>query len=181
MFEIFSWNDYLFGLLIAAVGYYIFVAIIFYRKEVLNPSLFVKKDNNVERSIKSTNNQPDLLGKTRSDSFPASKHISLDDPNQLVIAEAEPKSIYPETSADEVLLIGSVADLLQEAKTLIHVIAENESEKEQALSMIQSLISRYNHLSETKFKSAINLFILDLIKADLSIDMNPADIDQLWN
>ncbi len=179
MFEIFSWSEYLFGLLIAAVAYYIFITLTFYRKEVLNPTQFVKQGNKGEKTTNPSNKQPDLLGKARLDSFPVSKHISLENQDQLVIAEANPKSTDHDKT--ETLLIGSVADLLQEAKTLIQVIAENKPEKEQTIGMIQSLISRYSHLSETKFRSAINLFILDLIKEDLSIHMNPVDIDQLWN
>lgn len=179
MFEIFSWSEYLFGLLIAAAGYYIFVMLSFYRKEVLNPTKFVKQVNKAEKATKPSTKQPDLLGKARLDSFPVSNHVSLENQDQLVIAEANPKSTDHDKT--ETLLIGSVADLLQEAKTLIQVIAENKTEKEQTIDMIQSLLVRYSHLSETKFKPAINLFILDLLKDDLSIDITPTDIDPLWN
>ncbi len=179
MFEIFSWSEYLFGLLIAAVAYYIFITLTFYRKEVLNPTQFVKQGNKGEEITMPSTKQPDLLGKARPDSFPVSNYVSLENQDQLVIAEAKPKSTNNTDS--DTLLIGSIADLLQEAKTLIQVIAENKPEKEQTIDMIQALLSRYSHLSETKFRSAINLIILDLIKEDLSIDTNPTDIDQLWN
>ena len=181
MFEIFSWSEYLFGLLIAAVVYYIFVTLTFYRKEFLNPTLFVRQDNKVERSTKPTNNQPDLMGKAQPDFFPILNHVSLENQDQLVIAEEKNRSTDTDKEANDALLTVSIADLLQDAKTLVQVIAENKPEKEQTIGMIQALLSRYSHLSNTKFRSAINLYILDLIKDDLSIHMNPVDIDQLWN
>jgi len=182
MFEIFSWNEYLIGLLIAAAGYYLFVALIFYRKEVLNPSILGKKQTyQPEKPIKPFNKQPDLLGKAQPDVFPTSKHISLENPEQLVIAETKPKPSDPDTTANDALLLGSVADLLQELKTLIQVIAESNPDKEQTIIMIQSLLSRYSHLSETKFRSPVNLYLIDLLKEDLSMDMTFNEIDQLWN
>lgn len=182
MFEIFSWNEYLIGLLIAAAGYYLFVVLAFYRKEVLDPSRLGKKQTyQTEKAIKPSSKQPDLLGKAQPDIFPTSKHISLENPEQLVFAESKPKSSNPETAANDTLLLGSVADLLQESKTLIQAIAESKPDKEQTIVMIQSLLSRYSHLSETKFRTPVNLYLIDLLKEDLSLDMNFNEIDQLWN
>lgn len=181
MFELLSWGEYLFGLLTAAAGYYIFIALVFYRNEVLNPSGFGKKQAFAERIGRPFNKQPDIMGKAQPDIFPISKHVTIENPDQLIIAEVKPLSNDPDTAAKDALLIGFIADLLQESKTLINVIAENKPGMEQTIGMIRSLLSRYSHLSLTKFRSAINLFILDLLKDDLSIDMNPADIDQLWN
>lgn len=182
MFEIFSWNEYLIGLLIAVAGYYFFIALIFYRKEVLNPSRMAKKQtDHPDKPIKPFHVKPELLGKAQPDIFPISKHVSLENPEQLVVAESTLKSTDPETAANDSLLLGSVADLLQEAKTLIQVIAESKHDKEQAIVMIQALLIRYSHLSETKFRSPVNLYLIDLLKEDLSLDMTFNEIDKLWN
>lgn len=182
MFEIFSWNEYLFGLLIAAAGYYLFVVVIFYRKEVLNPSRLGKKQPyQSEKAIKPFNKQPEFLGKAQPDIFPTSEHVSLENSEQLVIAESKPKSNDPDTAANGALLLGTIADLLQEFKTLIQVIAESKPGKGQTIVMVQSLLSRYSHLSETKFRSPINLYLIDLLKEDLSMEMTFNEINQLWN
>ncbi len=78
------------------------------------------------------------------------------------------------------LLIGSVADLLQEVKTLSQLMAECKSDKAEGESLFKTLLLRYPHLRGTIYRDAINLFIIDAARNQFAFDLSLSEINSWW-
>jgi hypothetical protein len=83
----------------------------------------------------------------------------------------------PHSETQDALVIGTIADLLEEVKTLVQVIVDCEGDKEESISMFQSLLSKYTQLAETKFRTAINMFILEMYKDKCDFELTTSEID----
>ena len=130
---------------------------LFFRREI---SLSVKNLNkssptNLKEPVNEVNQEEDLLGKAQPDIPPVSDHVTSTDSDQLQFSAPKQKERQPEklhSDTQDALLIGTVADLLKEVKTLVQVIVDCEGDKEESISMFQSLLSKYPQLTKTKFQ-----------------------------
>lgn len=82
-------------------------------------------------------------------------------------------------SADN-LLVGSVADLLEEIKTLVQLIGEYKSSKAESQSFFHALFLRYPQLVGTTYQEAINMYLLDAARNQFSFDVSPQEIASWW-
>jgi hypothetical protein len=97
--------------------------------------------------------------------------------------DEEPDTVnLPEalTSSQDHLLIGSIADLLQEVKTVSQLIAECKSDKAEGESLFRTLLLRYPNLRSTTYRDAINLYILDAARNQFSFDLSSPEINTWW-
>jgi hypothetical protein len=158
---------------------------LFFRREI---SLSVKSMNkssptSFDEYLNEADQDVGLLGKTQPDIIPVSDHVISTDSDQLQFSEPEQKQRQSEqlhSDNQDALLIGTVADLLEEVKTLGQIIVDCEGDKEESISMFQSLLSKYPQLSETKFRTAINMFILDMCKDSCDFELTTSEIDSWW-
>jgi hypothetical protein len=59
------------------------------------------------------------------------------------------------------LLLGGLADFMQELKTLIQVTIESESDRETFLNLFQLLASKYGQLMDGSFSESICSYVTD--------------------
>lgn len=64
-------------------------------------------------------------------------------------------------TGSEALLVGTIADLLEEIKNLWFDIRRTEKSKEETSRLFQSLLSRYRPSIGANYRDVINLFIYD--------------------
>lgn len=100
----------------------------------------------------------------------------------VAASDEEPDTVYsPEvSSSEEHLLIGSIADLLQEVKTVSQLIAECKSDKAEGESLFRTLLLRYPRLRSTTYREAINFYILDAARNQFSFDLSSSEVNTWW-
>ena len=100
----------------------------------------------------------------------------------IATSDDEPETIHsPTPQVKDDLLIGSVADLLQEIKTLVQLIAEYKTDKSESQSLFHALLIRYSHLRDTSYQEAIGLYICEAAKGQFSFDVSPKEVSTWWN
>ena len=87
----------------------------------------------------------------------------------------------PLSESSNSLLLGSVSDLLEEAKTLTQFILENKSSKEEATAFLRTLLSKYSQLKDTRYQKAIELYLFNELKDHEGQEMSLDEIKALWN
>lgn len=89
---------------------------------------------------------------------------------------------HSQTSIDapESLLVGTVADLLEEIKKLSWKISKNKETKAESISLFQALLSHYYPLIGLNYNDVINLFIYDSCKENRVLDLPPEGIRSWW-
>jgi hypothetical protein len=190
-----TWQTFAFILLAVIAGYYLISLIAFYRGEILT---LVK--GRVAQTSSGSKSSP---AKRPETDHPASTMPSLmgdiqtdaqddDVPESVSAEELEftqgdgelPETFLPllqKALPSDNLLIGSVADLLQELKTLFKMLHEYNSSKEEGFSLLQSLLTKYPHLAQSSFKDSITEYICDVSRKDLSFELYYQEVTTLWN
>lgn len=101
-------------------------------------------------------------------------------PEEVSIAQtAQQESTQSESSNS--LLLGSVSDLLEEAKTLAQFILENKSSKEETTAFLRTLLSKYSQLKATRYQNAIELYLFSELKDHEGQEMSLDEIKALWD
>jgi hypothetical protein len=193
MFNSITWQSFGLFLLAAVAGYYI-VSIVFFYFGDLRSYIKVK----ISRLLTSSGTQtvsagieqteflfPALMGNVKTD-------IVIDDTPESVSADEIvfeqdndqiPEVFLPliqKVSANDSLLIGSVADLLHELKTLFKMLREYNSSKEEGCNLLGSLLTKYPHLAESSFKDSITEYTCDLSRKELSFELRYQEVTILW-
>jgi len=109
----------------------------------------------------------------------AEKDIAINSTDEL----QEPIQIPRQGSATptDSVLVGSVADLLEEIKTLVQLINEYKSNKSEAQEFFHALFLRYPQLLNTSYQQAINLYIIDLTPEQFSFDLSLQEVTSWWS
>ena len=113
------------------------------------------------------------MGQIRKDS--PKKHEHIVEAHDVVIDRANGSNAE---RSDEDILINSVCHLLHEIKVLAIVVKESSGLKADATPMFQSLLSNYAHLSGTKYRESIMVFIHDTIRHECAFEAGL--IDSWW-
>ncbi len=181
MFKSISWQEYFYATTIVVGGYYAVSILLLYSKGLIqkfkaNRATPTRVEN--ENSGGLSNN---LMGKIRRDQpiEKVSTHHKTVQAEEISVAIEEPKKSETQISSD-VLLVGSVSDLLQEIKTLSNIISDTKGSKEDGASMFQSLLENYSHLSSTNYQEGINLFLYDQCKSQCAFEIELAEIKTWW-
>ncbi len=83
--------------------------------------------------------------------------------------------------SSEIFLLGTIADLIKEIKTLIQLLSENGGIKEDFLKMVSTLLARYPNLKNTAYQDTISIFIANECKGKFHFEISLDEIKILWN
>jgi hypothetical protein len=83
-------------------------------------------------------------------------------------------------SISEALLIGTIADLLEEVKKLLNTLRKRRRSKEESSHLFQSLLGHYHPLIGINCRDIISLFIYDACKNHYHIQLPLDEIRSWW-
>ena len=127
-----------------------------------------------------SNESIDLMGKVKYETLVNVPHENAVDSQEIETQpprEAE-ESIQAKVLSPEALLVGSVADLLEEIKIVLSELTTGS--KEEIASIFQSLLSRYPQLIGTNYQEEINLFLLDALATHSAYGFELNEIKSWW-
>ena len=167
MFQSITWQEFLLATGLLTGVYYAVVLLLLKRP----------KRTDILVSFNSETSQTDVMGGINDDVKEG--HTSSIDSDGISIAGATQQDPATTETVDP-LLLGSVADFVEEAKTLTHFIVENKSTREEAITFLRTLLSKYSHLKESKYQNAIELYLFNELKDDADQKLNLEEIARLW-
>ncbi|NOS90614.1 MAG: hypothetical protein HOP30_01715 [Cyclobacteriaceae bacterium] len=178
MFNSISWEQFLTaaGLLIG--GYYLITTVAFYHREIFEWIT----NKNKSKTPTPEREQPvgNLMGKVQPEQArPIRKQTVAADELQF---GPSAKDDEPEESTSNIKMItGSVADLLQEIKTLADMIAENNSPHEEGIPLFKSLLEHYPNVRDSPFREAVTIVIHTTCKETCHFDVELNEVKQWWD
>ena len=184
MFESISWQEFLTTIAVAVGGYYAITTLLLYSSEITN--IFKQKErkqfaSEANDDQNDSNESNDLMGKIKSETevnVPREKSVSAEELQVQSSNENEETVTASRSNPSDTLIIGTIADVLQEIKALTEVV--KDSSKEEAGSLFKSLLSRYPQLVGTHYHEAVSLFIYDCCKQQCEFDLAPEEIKSWW-
>lgn len=195
MLHTITWQTFVLILLAMLAVYYILSVAVFFRKDAL---AWIKSRSNGAAPSRT----PTEVSDTNIVSEPATTSM-MGAIQELPMAEDEveyetvaadeiefiadeneiPETFFPliqKASPTDNLLIGSVADLLQEIKTLFKMLQEYNSSREEGCNLLQSLLTKYPHLAESTFKDSITEYVCDLSRNGIPFELQYQEVNTLW-
>jgi hypothetical protein len=166
MLKSITWQEFFLVIGLLTGLYYAIVLLILSRSKRADLSEAIiggVSDSNVMGSI----NEGDALS-----------HSSIE-PEQISFAQTPQHDTSPTESVDP-LLLGSVSDLLEEAKTLTHFIIENKSSTEETNAFLRTLLSKYKHLKDSRYQSPIELYLFNELNNHDDQKLTLNEISALW-
>ncbi|MFT2010979.1 hypothetical protein ACMA1I_20065 [Pontibacter sp. 13R65] len=82
--------------------------------------------------------------------------------------------------APAALPMGSSADFRQETASLLELVAETQMEKEEFLSLLQLILSKYFRTAQSQHQDQAQHFLLEQIQDKLPFELTPEDLQSLW-
>jgi hypothetical protein len=184
MFNFISWQTFVTVTALAVAGYYAITSLTLYRKEIarwiksrVTPGVVTVGDDpapvqsSQENFMGTPQDNLHVHGPRTSETF--SEEIRTYGVNE----EPEP---VPSASSEN-LLIGSVADLLQEIKTVIKLIAEDRTGKTESEALFNALFLRYPHLQNTSYPLAISFYICEAAGDQFDYELTTDEVMSWWN
>ncbi|MBS1681584.1 MAG: hypothetical protein OJF59_001826 [Cytophagales bacterium] len=183
MFNSISWQEFLTTLAVAAGSYYVITALLLFSGEI--KSIFTQKQSNAIDSEEledqnDSNESIDLMGKVKYETLVNVPHENIVDTEEVKTQpprEAE-EPIEAKVLSPEGLLVGSVADLLEEIKIILNELTTGS--REEIISIFQSLLSRYPQLVGTNYQEEISLFLSDALATHTTHGFKPNEIKKWW-
>lgn len=171
-----SWSVFLTAITLLIAVYYAVSSVLYYRHEISN--LFRRKnlpDSNII-SNRVVADHP-LMGTTKPE---APKIIRKQSVSTEELLFAPPPIKETPTSDSDPIIIGTIADLLQESKDLAKSMAETTTSKEECASLFQALLERYPQLNNSTYKDAISISLFHTCKTELGISCTLEEISSWW-
>lgn len=187
MFNSISWQDFLVVIVVAISSYYIITSLLLYSGEITNifkqkESKQIDSDAHDDQNGSNERNDPsDLMGKIKYETevnVPREKSVASEELQFQSSNESEEVIVPVQSNQTDTLLIGTIADLLQEIKALAEVVSI--SSKEESVSFFKSLLQRFSKLRGTHYEDAVNVFIYNSYKEQCSFDLQPNEIKSWW-
>lgn len=184
MFNSISWQEFLTTIAVAVGSYYAITTLLFYSSEITN---IFKQKQSKQIASEATEDQNDsiesndLMGKIKYETevnVPREKSVFAEELQVQSSNEDEETVIGSTSKNSDTLIIGTIADILQDIKALAEVV--KDSSKEEAVSLFKSLLSRYPQLAGTHYHEAVSLFIYDCCKQQCEFDLEPKEIKSWW-
>jgi hypothetical protein len=184
MFSSITWEVF-FSTVLLAVGVYYFIStVLLFHKEITG--LFkAKSDGPIHREHhgqEEVNETEAIIGAVSHEENWLTHRTSLVDSEDVRMAETDTHEM-PDTiqaPGEQELLNGTIADLMQEIKTLLQLIGEYKSSKEECAELFGALFQKYPLLKDTSYQRAINQHICEENKAQFSFDIQPLDVRSWW-
>ncbi len=185
MFNSISWQEFLTTLAVAVGSYYAITTLFFYSREIT--TLFKHKEP--EQLTSETNDDQyettestDLMGKIKYETevnVPREKIVTTEEIRVLSPDESEEVITTSPSNHADTVLIGTIADLLQEVKALAVVVSD--CSKEDAVLLFKSLLSGYPQLAGTHFQEAVSLYIFNSCKENCAFSIASNEINSWWS
>lgn len=177
MFNSISWEQFLTaaGLLIG--GYYLITTVAFYHREIFE---WINNKNKPKAGT-SEHEQPasNLMGRVQPEPVrPIRKQTVAADELQFGPGTHDESE---QATPDSKMVTGSVADLLQEIKTLADMIAESNSPQEEGIPMFKSLLEHYPNVRDSPFREAVTIVIHTTCKETCHYDLELNEVRQWWD
>jgi hypothetical protein len=187
MFNSISWQEFLAAIAVVVIGYYVITTLLLYSGEITY--IFKQKESKLidsatqdDQSGSNERNDPsDLMGKIKYETevnVPREKSVASEELQFQSSNESEEVIVPVQSNQTDTLLIGTIADLLQEIKALAEVVSI--SSKEESVSFFKSLLQRFSKLRGTHYEDAVNVFIYNSCKEQCSFDLQPNEIKSWW-
>ncbi|MEP2669089.1 MAG: hypothetical protein ABJH04_08845 [Cyclobacteriaceae bacterium] len=184
MFESISWQEYLSTISLLIGGYYLVTTLLLFSSEITN--IFKQKQfgTSVGETIQyqnESNGTDDLMGKVRYETLqqqnvPRQEKVEVE---QLAFTanevEEEPIEVFDELEDSRKK---SIQNITEEVDALTQIISGNN--KEEVVSLFQSLLSRYAHFIGTPYQKEINQSIYNSFKAQYEFQIEPGEINLWW-
>jgi len=181
MLESISWQDFFTTLAILVGTYYLVTSLLLYNKELV--SLVRKKSlptTQQELPIKNLSGaNQNLMGEIRYNS-PMTTKENIVESQELAFKSdnREEEEVITKTNSTEALLVGTIADLLQELKTLINIVSHNTMEESSPL--FRAILTNYPQLVGSHYQEAISLFIYATTKEQCEFTLELDQIKSWW-
>jgi hypothetical protein len=184
MFNSISWQDFLIVIVVAMSSYYIITTLLLYSGEITH--IFKQKeskqiDSDTHDDQNGSNEPNDLMGKIKYETevnVPREKSVTSEELQFQSSHESEEIIVPVQSNQTDTLLIGTIADLLQEIKALAEVVST--SNKKESVSFFKTLLQRFSKLRGTHYEDAVNMFIYNSCKEQCSFDLQPNEIKSWW-
>lgn len=182
MFNVISWESFLFTAAAVIGTYYAITALAFYRKEL---GEWIKKFGRTPVSIEAETVEDEyhenMMGNAQALQAEQLVRSSSASPEELLTSGSneEPEAIQMAEPKND-LLIGTVADLLEEVKALIQLIAEYGTGKTESEALFNALFIRYPHLQQTSYPLAISFYICDAAKGKFAYELTSTEVMTWW-
>jgi hypothetical protein len=151
MFSDFSWWQFTAAMIIGSLIYYPVILWLYYKKEIA--ALFARATSQPNRSA--------IEEETADASFS--------------IVEDSEEGILEQTMPAAAL----IADLMQEVKTGVRITIDTKGTKDQLLSLLKSILSRYSNLKSSPQRVQLNEFIIEECKS-AKVFLSMAQVYGLW-
>jgi hypothetical protein len=185
MFTSITWEIFFTTIIMIVGSYYGISVLLLYRREIAQ-----KFKSQAETSFGSSleNSQEvhhpsDVMGGISKGEYENSPRTSIIESDEIgtVISDDQVEIIQtPVSIHKDDLLIGSVADLIEEIKTLIQLIVEYKSDRVETQSLFHALLIKYPHLLDTSYQDAISLYICEAAKNHLSLQLQVDEMKDWW-
>lgn len=189
MFNSITWEIYTTGALVIALGYYAITSLLLYSNELIRwiKSRSTASNELTPRETEGISSQGNVMGGINSQEVSIEQRTSFVHLEAIAVAsqdEIQEDIPLPKTDAtfspSDHLLVGSVADLLEEIKTLILLIAEYKSSKTESQEFFHALFIRYPQLTGTPYQDAISLYICETAKSQVSFELSYPEVSSWW-
>lgn len=183
MFSSITWELFLSTVVVIFGGYYSITTLLLYHNEIIHWVKSGGQKSVMKVASTEIHAQSDgMMGSIRNESVQELRSFtaSAEEINASSSDEEIDEIQSFKTLSTDSLLIGSVADLLQEIKTLIQLIVECRSEKAECISLFRTLLLRYFHLKDTTYQHVINMYIADAIMNQVEFSLTFTEIKFWW-
>ena len=185
MFTSITWQLFFTASLLIACGYYGITALLFYRHEIVQwvRSHYQKTLSAVPSPNVNPRTTVGVMGGVNLENARSPVRTSLPAEEVAIAAfEEEPETIQsPVIPEQDDLLVGSVADLLHEIKTLIRLVAESKRDKAETQSLFHALLIRYAQIENTPYQEAISLFVCNEGRDHFMFDLTVKEVITWWS
>jgi hypothetical protein len=187
MFNSISWLEFLTAIAVVVIGYYVISTLLLYSGEITHifkqnePKQIDQETDDDQNSSNEHNDLGDLLGKIKYETgvnVPREKSVTSEELQFQSSNESEEIIVPVQSNQSDTLIIGTIADLLQEIKALAEVVST--SSKEESISFFKSLLQRFSKLRGTHYEDAVNVFIYNSCKEQCNFDLQPNEIKSWW-
>ncbi|MGC3947983.1 MAG: hypothetical protein QM762_26320 [Chryseolinea sp.] len=187
MFYSISWQTYLTLAVSFLVAYYCITGLLLYYREIIQ---FIKQ-HRIPTTPLTPNQKESLIPDPpteiigpHSSSATTKLPIATVDSDEIIVAASEnsnsPQSELSKLSDPGSIIVGSIADLLNELKTLISLFAEYGSPKAECASLFAACFQKYPHLKGTTYQHAISAYVCEESKDHLQFALTLDDVQQWW-
>ncbi|MET3501319.1 hypothetical protein ABIC45_002931 [Mucilaginibacter rubeus] len=176
-----SWFTYTVSIISLIILYYLYIGMIFYRREIQS---VIYKLSGRQPALKSSGNGDlqipdyDIMGKAAPESveFVAEEELSFgppDEDDELSSDQTLPSEINSRQ-------IGNFSEMVSEVKTLIRVINESSESKENFEMLFRLIVQKYQALCGTPYQQQINDFLMAEGAPEFPFSLNENDLEKYW-